>query len=134
MNTALKKYQESVQLEQEASEIRQEMKDRLELTETSVQVGSRITIERGSSAKQYIYAISVLNSQIDAAKELDEEEELLYLEDSVEKILEMRHRKKEYDAWYLYHNQISIEKDRLHKLLSNEDKASLIELPTKPRR
>lgn len=134
MNTALKKYQESVQLANEATEILDEMKDRLELTETSVQVGSRITIERGSSAKQFIYAISVLNSQIDAAKELHEEEELTNLEDSVDKILEMRHRKKEYDAWHLYRNQIFIEKDRLHKLLSNEDKASLIELPAKPKR
>ena len=130
-NPVLKLYSQADKLFKEVEEILNELKDNLEPVETEVQVG-KITIDRTSSLKQYLYAIGILNSQIEAAKLMVEYEEADSLKETLDKIIEMRRSKKEYDDWHKYMNELFIQKEKLFNLLSNEEKASLIELPDPP--
>ena len=124
-------YSQADKLFKEVEEILNELKDNLEPVETEVQVG-KITIDRTNSLKQYLYDIGILNSQIEAAKLMGEDEEADSLKETLDKIIEMRRSKKEYDDWHKYMNELFIQKEKLFNLLSNEEKASLIELPDPP--
>lgn len=124
-------YSQVDKLFKEVEEILNGLKDYLEPMETEVQVG-KLTIDRLSSLKQYLYAIGILNSQIAAAKLMGEDEEADSLKETLNKIVEMRRSKKEYDDWHKYMNELYVQKEKLFNLLSNEEKASLIVIPEPP--
>ncbi len=124
-------YSQVDKLFKEVEEVLNELKDHLEPVETEIQVG-KLIIDRLSSLKQYLYAIGILNSQIAAAKLMGEDEEADSLKETLNKIVEMRRSKKEYDDWHKYMNELYVQKEKLFNLLSNEEKASLIEIPEPP--
>lgn len=118
-------------LQKETLDIVNGLIDHLESVDTEIRVG-KLVIDQCSSLKQYLYAVGILSSQIAAAVFLGEEEEADSLKETLDKVTKMRKAKKEYDEWYSYLNELYLQKDNLHKLLSNEEKASLIEIPNPP--
>ena len=127
----LKMFKQVEKLHKETVGIVDELRDHLESRGTEIRVG-KLVIDQCSSLKQYLYAVGILSSQIAAAVFLGEEEEADSLKETLDKVIKMRASKKEYDEWYRYRNQIFAKKEALHKLLSNEEKASLIEIPNPP--
>lgn len=96
-----------------------------------IQVGN-LTIDSLSSQKQYIYAVGILSSQIAAAKLMEEDKSSKDLAFTLEELLKMRKYTKECNEWERYLNELHVQKDNLYRLLSDEEKASLIEIPEPP--
>ena len=96
----------------------------------SISVNSSITINSLSSDKQYVYAISILNNQIIASKELgmDTKE----FEDSKTAVILIRNASKEYKAWEKYCHELHDYVNKVHKLLSDDELFQLLETPVKP--
>lgn len=96
----------------------------------SISVNSSITINSNSSDKQYVYAISILNNQIIASKELgmDTKE----FEDSKTAVILIRNASKEYKAWENYSYELHDYVNKIHKLLSDDELFQLLEAPVKP--
>jgi hypothetical protein len=96
----------------------------------SISVNSSITINSNSSDKQYVYAISILNNQIVASKELgmDTKE----FEDSKTAVILIRNASKEYRAWDDYYHELHDYANKVRKLLSDDELFQLLEAPVKP--
>ena len=118
-------------LYKEVQGIHKALGEQLESTDKRIRV-NKLLIDNESSLSQYLYAIGILSSQIAAAKLMGEDEENKKLSSTLDEVLKMRKAKKEYDEWYSYLNELHVQKNNLHELLSNEEKASLIEIPNPP--
>lgn len=96
----------------------------------TIQVNSSINIHAGSSDKQYVYAISILNNQILACKELgiDPKE---YEDDKVS-VLHIKSTVAVCRDWQKYVAELYDYTQTVHKLLSNDELFSLLQTPVKP--
>ncbi len=96
----------------------------------TIQVNSSISINAGSSDKQYVYAISILNNQILACKELgiDSQE----YEDMKASVLHIKNTTALYRDWQKYVAELYDYTQAVHKLLSNDELFSLLQAPVKP--
>ena len=95
----------------------------------SVSVTDNLTIDKHSSNKQYIFAISVLNNQILAAKELG-----INYDDLVQKkenALTVRSLVAEMRDWKTYAVELSNYHALVEELLSDDERFSLLEYPKK---
>ena len=95
----------------------------------SVSITDNLTIDKYSSNKQYIFAISVLNNQILAAKELG-----IKYDDLVQKkedALTIRALVAELGEWQTYAAELINYNRSVEELLSNDEKFSMLEYPKK---
>jgi hypothetical protein len=96
----------------------------------TIPVNSSININAGSSDKQYVYAISILNNQILACKELgiDPQE----YEDIKVSVLHIKSTVAVCRDWQKYSVELYEYSQAVHKLLSNDELFSLLQAPVKP--
>lgn len=96
----------------------------------SIAVSSSITINRASSDKQLIYAVGILNAQLQACKELgvDSKE----VESTKLKLIEINKLYKDRAEWANYYTELCNYKNSIYKLLSNDELFELLEAPAKP--
>jgi hypothetical protein len=95
-----------------------------------IYVNNNISIDKGSSDKQYVFAIGVLNSQINASKELGMDSK--DYEESKANVLKLKLVCADYIAWETYRQELSNYKRELHNLLDKDDLFQLLEAPVKP--
>jgi hypothetical protein len=95
----------------------------------SISVGSTITIEPRSSDKQYVFAIGVLNSQINSSQELGLDPKP-YM-DMKELVINLRVVTKELQDWKTYLDELMCYKYDVYKLLSDDEKFKLLKYPQK---
>lgn len=95
-----------------------------------VSVGNSISISSSSSDKQYVYAIGILNNQINACKELGVDSK--DYEESKATILKLRLVNADYNAWQDYLVELCKYRRELHNLLDKDDLFELLEVPVKP--
>jgi hypothetical protein len=94
-----------------------------------VAITDSLSISARSSNKQYIYAISILNNQILAAKELG-----IDYTDIVQKkedALTIRSLSSELEQWKQYADQLHSYMNSVEYLLSDDEKFSMLEYPKK---
>lgn len=98
----------------------------------TINVNNSISVEYHSSDKQFVYALGVLNSQIEASKELgmDCEE----LEKKKSSLFEMRTVSTDVKVWLQYFMELRRYKDGIERLLSDTEKFLLLVYPTKPKK
>lgn len=96
----------------------------------TIQVNSSISINAGSSDKQYVYAISILNNQILACEELgiDPKE----YQDNKASVLTIKNTVALCRDWQKYVAELYDYTQVVHKLLSNDELFSLLKTPVKP--
>jgi hypothetical protein len=95
-----------------------------------INVNNSISINMHSSDKQYVFAIGVLNSQINASKELGMDSK--DYEESKATVLKLRLVRNDYTAWQSYLHELGTYKRELHNLLDKDDLFQLLEAPIKP--
>lgn len=96
----------------------------------TVTVNSNITINSSSSDKQFVYAISILNNQISACKELDIDS--TEYEESRATVLQIRTTSKELKAWQEYAGDLAFYVRCVRDLLDKDELFELLEVPVKP--
>ena len=96
----------------------------------TVTVNSNITINSSSSDKQFVYAISILNNQISACKEL--EIDSTEYEESRLTVLQIRTTSKELKAWQEYAGDLAFYVRCVRDLLDKDELFELLEVPVKP--
>lgn len=95
----------------------------------SIEISQALTIMKNSSDKQYIYAISILNGQIKACKELGiNPEEYVKTRKTV---ITLRDTVKDFVEWQSFAMEMMRYVAEVEDLLSNEEKFSLLEYPVK---
>jgi hypothetical protein len=94
-----------------------------------IYISSNVILQPNSSDKQYIFALGVLNSQINASKELGIDSKELDERKAV--LLSNRTLWKEREEWHQYHFELTHYVHDLKKLLSDDDKFQLLEYPQK---
>jgi|14_taG_2_1085336.scaffolds.fasta_scaffold09183_5 hypothetical protein len=135
----LSKYNKAVELYKEAATIKDELLDKMEDlikgSEMDLEISNTLTIKPiESTFKQYIYAVGLLTSQIAAAKLLGGGEVVELLESKLSLVISVKAKSKECREWTQYCYELENKSSDLYRLLSNEEKASLIELPVKPKK
>jgi hypothetical protein len=104
---------------------------RLELEDLdTVQVNGTISISAGSSDKQYVYAISILNNQMLACKELGINTK--EYEDMKVSVLSIKNTTALHRDWQKYSVELYEYSQAIHKLLDNDELFSLLQAPVKP--
>lgn len=92
-------------------------------------INNNYTVDGCSSERQFLFAIGVTKSNIDACIDLgvnpnDFQEKL----ETIKKLFQLQ---KEKSQWWLFKDELSTYKYNLEKLLTDEDKFALLEYPTK---
>ena len=77
-----------------------------------------------------IYAVGILNAQLQACKELGVDS--TELESNKAKIIELRKLSNDYDSWKDYRDDIYSYAQDIYKLLDKDDLFALLEAPVKP--
>lgn len=96
----------------------------------SIVIGSTITVDRKSSDKQFIYAMGLLTSQVNACQELGiPSGEYLELRESVSTLYQLI---KEYKPWEDYAREIYRYKREVYAMLNDDELFTLLEYPAKP--
>lgn len=96
----------------------------------SIVIGSTITVDRKSSDKQFIYAMGLLTSQVNACQELGiPSGEYLELRESVSTLYQLI---KEYKPWEEYAREIQLYKREVYAMLNDDELFTLLEYPAKP--
>ncbi len=117
---------------QTAREICNELDDRINKIGT-VRPSFNVLVERNSSDKQFIYGLGLLMSQESAGIELGfSESELQSFKDKKANLIELRKLVQELRAWDTYWTELRDYKYQLEKILTDEEKFSLLEYPAKP--
>lgn len=117
---------------QTAKEICNELDDRINKIGT-VRPSFNVLVERNSSDKQFIYGLGLLMSQESAGIELGfSESELQSFKDKKANLIELRKLVQELRAWDTYWTELRDYKYQLEKILTDEEKFSLLEYPAKP--
>lgn len=93
-------------------------------------INTNISINRTSSDKQYVFAIGVLNSQINACKELGMDSK--DYEEAKANVLKLRLVHADYTDWQDYLHLLGKYKHDLHNLLDKDELFELLEVPVKP--
>ena len=112
-----------------ALETAKELKAKIDAIDT-IEVSSSIIIKRDSSEKQMIYAVGILNAQIQASKELGVDS--TEIESNKAKLIELRSINKQYNDWDVYADQLYRHMREVHSLLDNDELFELLEAPVKP--
>ena len=95
----------------------------------SIEISSSLTIMKNSSDKQFVYAISVLNGQIKACKDLGiNPEEYVKTKTTV---ITFRDTVKEFGEWQKFGTELMRYAAEVEDLLTDEEKFSLLEYPVK---
>ena len=94
-----------------------------------IEVSSSLSIDRNSSELQFIYAIGIINQQIATCKELDIDSKPR--EEMKKACIHIRNLVKEHKAWDDYENELCTYVNQVYKLLTEEEKFSLLEYPKK---
>jgi hypothetical protein len=117
---------------QTAKEICNELDDRICKIGT-VRASFNVLIERNSSDKQFVYGLGILMSQETAGIELGfSESELQSFKDKKANLIELRKLVQELRAWDTYWTELRDYKYQLEKILTDEERFSLLEYPAKP--
>lgn len=95
----------------------------------SIPVSTNITINSGSSDKQFVYAMGIINSQIKGCKELGIED-TSYTE-TKELVINLRVVTKELQDWNEYLVELGRYKANVYTLLSSDEKFELLDYPKK---
>jgi hypothetical protein len=105
------------------------LRNELEELDT-IQINGSISISAGSSDKQYVYAVGVLNSQVSACKELgiDPKE----YEDMKVSVIHIKSTTALCRDWQKYSVELYEYSQAIHKLLDNDELFSLLKTPVKP--
>jgi predicted hydrolase (HD superfamily) len=127
----LKMFNQVDKLYKETQDILKILREDLRPLATEIHIG-KITIDKLSSLRSNLYAVGILSSQIAAAKLMGEDKEVDSLKEMLDKLIKMRKSTKECNEWERYLNELHVQKDNLYRLLSDEEKASLIEIPEPP--
>ena len=99
----------------------------------TVRASFNVLVERNSSDKQFIYGLGLLMSQESAGIELGfSESELQSFKDKKANLIELRKLVQELRAWDTYWTELRDYKYQLEKILTDEEKFSLLEYPAKP--
>ncbi len=97
----------------------------------SIEISSSCTITMDySSDKQLMFAVGILNSQLQACAELNMDH--AEIESSKTKVLEFRRLKQSYQDWNKYTLELERYWDSIGDLLTNDEKFLLLEKPVKP--
>ena len=117
---------------QTAREICNELDDRINKIGT-VRPSFNVLVERNSSDKQFVYGLGILMSQETAGIELGfSESELQSFKDKKANLIELRKLVQELRAWDTYWTELRDYKYQLEKILTDEERFSLLEYPAKP--
>ena len=95
----------------------------------SIEISQALTIMKNSSDRQYIYAISILNGQIKACKELGINPEQ-YVK-TKKTVITLRDTVKDFVEWQSFAMEMMRYVAEVEDLLSDEEKFSLLEYPVK---
>ena len=87
------------------------------------------SIDAYSSERQFLFAIGVTKSNIDACNDLGVDP--TDFQERLETIKRLFQLGKEASQWWLFKEELSQYKYNLEKLLTNDDKFALMEYPTK---
>jgi hypothetical protein len=99
----------------------------------TVRPSFNVLVERNSSDKQFVYGLGILMSQETAGIELGfSESELQSFKDKKANLIELRKLVQELRAWDTYWTELRDYKYQLEKILTDEEKFSLLEYPAKP--
>lgn len=113
-----------------ARNLAKELKAELEAI-GSIEISSSLTITMDySSDKQLMFAVGILNSQLQACAELNMDH--AEIESSKAKVLEFRRLKQSYQDWNKYTLELERYWDSIGDLLTNDEKFLLLEKPVKP--
>jgi len=92
-------------------------------------INNTFSIDAYSSERQFLFAIGVTKSNIDACSDLGVDP--TDFQERLETIKRLFQLGKEVSQWWLFKEELSQYKYNLEKLLSNDDKFALMEYPTK---
>ena len=92
-------------------------------------INNTFSIDAYSSERQFLFAIGVTKSNIDACNDLGVDP--TDFQERLETIKRLFQLGKEASQWWLFKEELSQYKYNLEKLLSNDDKFALMEYPTK---
>ena len=129
VSTRLEMYKQALADKQFAGDTIKELSNKAD-SFGRITITSSLTISRGSSELQYIFALGVINSQIASCTELGlDPTDLINKKNSVKELFEID---KEYKAWATFLDEIYTYVHKLEKLLTDEDRLQLLEYPVKP--
>jgi len=94
-----------------------------------IEISSNVTIQAISYDKQYVFAIGILNSQIQASKELGLD--YTKLVENKARLLLARGLWKEREEWNQFYFELVQYSTDLKRLLSDDEKFELLERPVK---
>lgn len=94
-----------------------------------IEVSSSLCIDKNSSESQFIYAIGIINQQIATCKELGID--TTPREEMKKACIHIRNLVKEHKAWDDYENELCTYTNQVYKLLTEEEKFSLLNYPKK---
>lgn len=92
-------------------------------------INNTFSIDAYSSERQFLFAIGVTKSNIDACNDLGVDP--TDFQERLETIKRLFQLGKEVSQWWLFQEELSQYKYNLEKLLTNDDKFALMEYPTK---
>jgi hypothetical protein len=92
-------------------------------------INNTFSIDAYSSERQFLFAIGVTKSNIDACNDLGVDP--TDFQERLETIKRLFQLGKEASQWWLFKEELSQYKYNLEKLLTNDDKFALMEYPTK---
>ena len=95
-----------------------------------IEIGSTITLKSGSSTKQFIYGVSILNNQISACEELGvDPTEYKQMKSNA---IELKGLVEELDNWKRFLYSLRDYKSEVFELLDEKERFQLLQYPTKP--
>lgn len=95
----------------------------------TIVVSNSLVINHRSSLKQFLFAIGVVKSNINACKELDEDP--TDLKENLKLIKRLFQLGKEISQWTEYCEELKSYHDKVQRLLTDDDKFALLEYPSK---
>ena len=95
----------------------------------TIVVSNSININHRSSLKQFLFAIGVVKSNINACRELGEDS--TDLKENLKSIKRLFQLGKEISQWTEYCEELNIYHDKVKRLLTDDDKFALLEYPSK---
>jgi len=92
-------------------------------------ISSGLSISINSTDKQYIFAVGLLTSQIKSCKtlKLDSKD----YKEQLDKVIELKGLTKDLAEWEDYHYELCNYRDKIFKLLSDDERFLLIKKPKK---
>lgn len=96
----------------------------------TIEIGSTVTLKSGSSSKQFIYGVGILNNQITACEELGiDPAEYKQMKSNA---IALKGLVEELDNWRRFLYSLQDYKSELFALLDDKERFQLMEYPTKP--